>query len=63
MKLSSVKTLAICPWVLREGILLRYLEDGAEWWTDIERHDSVSRLNGATARSLPLRAATPSPAP
>jgi exopolyphosphatase/guanosine-5'-triphosphate,3'-diphosphate pyrophosphatase len=28
MKLIGVKTLLICPWALREGILLRYLEDG-----------------------------------
>jgi exopolyphosphatase/guanosine-5'-triphosphate,3'-diphosphate pyrophosphatase len=64
MKLSRVKTLAICPWALREGILLRYLEDGADWWTDIERRlDGVSRLGAATVRPLPLRAAAPSPAP
>ncbi|MEW2306018.1 Ppx/GppA family phosphatase [Streptomyces sp. NPDC006655] len=37
MKLSGVKTVTICPWALREGILLRYLEDGADWWSDIER--------------------------
>ncbi|MGY4982784.1 Ppx/GppA phosphatase family protein [Streptomyces sp. 900105755] len=41
MKLSGVKTLSICPWALREGILLRYLEDGADWWADIEAtHDT-----------------------
>lgn len=34
MKLSGLKTLAVCPWALREGILLRYLEDGPEWWGD-----------------------------
>ncbi|MER6533647.1 Ppx/GppA phosphatase family protein [Streptomyces sp. 900105755] len=41
MKLSGVRTLAICPWALREGILLRYLEDGADWWAAIEAtHDT-----------------------
>ncbi|MFE6775281.1 Ppx/GppA family phosphatase [Streptomyces sp. NPDC057702] len=34
MKLSGVKSLVICPWALREGVLLRYLEDGAAWWTE-----------------------------
>lgn len=44
MKLSSVKTVVICPWALREGILLRYLEDGADWWTETELHADISRL-------------------
>ncbi|MET8825627.1 Ppx/GppA family phosphatase [Streptomyces sp. NPDC004610] len=41
MKLSGLRTLAVCPWALREGILLRHLEDGPEWWADLERGDSV----------------------
>lgn len=35
MKLSGVESLVLCPWALREGILLRYLEDGADWWTEL----------------------------
>jgi exopolyphosphatase/guanosine-5'-triphosphate,3'-diphosphate pyrophosphatase len=34
MKLSGVDAVTICPWALREGILLRYLEDGMDWWQD-----------------------------
>ncbi|NUP21007.1 MAG: Ppx/GppA family phosphatase [Streptomyces sp.] len=44
MKLSGAKTLVICPWALREGILLRYLEDGADWWADLEQHDDAKRV-------------------
>ncbi|MDI3421159.1 Ppx/GppA phosphatase family protein [Streptomyces luteolus] len=33
MKLTGIDELTICPWGLREGILLRCIEDGgAEWW-------------------------------
>lgn len=38
MKLSGLKSLAVCPWALREGILLRHLEDGPHWWQDMTRH-------------------------
>ncbi|MEU3979221.1 Ppx/GppA family phosphatase [Streptomyces sp. NPDC026672] len=38
MKLTGVKTLRVCPWAVREGILLRYMEDGPAWWaTTLER--------------------------
>ncbi|MBR7672036.1 Ppx/GppA family phosphatase [Streptomyces daliensis] len=33
MKLLGVRTVTICPWGLREGILLKHLEGGdATWW-------------------------------
>ncbi|MDI3403730.1 Ppx/GppA phosphatase family protein [Streptomyces cavernicola] len=33
MKLTGIDELTICPWGLREGILLRCIEDGGtEWW-------------------------------
>ncbi|MEV7976346.1 Ppx/GppA family phosphatase [Streptomyces sp. NPDC086519] len=63
MKLSGVKAVAVCPWALREGILLRYLEDGADWWADIETgaHTGGRLLDAAAVSRLPLRrtAATP----
>jgi exopolyphosphatase/guanosine-5'-triphosphate,3'-diphosphate pyrophosphatase len=43
MKLSDVKIVTICPWALREGVLLRYLEDGADWWADLGRQDGLAR--------------------
>ncbi|MGW5651478.1 Ppx/GppA phosphatase family protein [Streptomyces humi] len=48
MKLSGVRTLAICPWALREGILLRFLEDGTDWWADIEAAHDDTRHRPAT---------------
>ncbi|GHH04615.1 hypothetical protein GCM10018780_35250 [Streptomyces lanatus] len=62
MKLSDVKTLTICPWALREGILLRHLEDGADWWADMEHHDGARRpdLDGVPIASHALRVTVPS---
>ncbi|WP_255955292.1 Ppx/GppA phosphatase family protein [Streptomyces odontomachi] len=32
MKLMGVRRLTICPWAVREGILLRHIEEGEAWW-------------------------------
>jgi exopolyphosphatase/guanosine-5'-triphosphate,3'-diphosphate pyrophosphatase len=37
MKLTGLRTLTICPWAIREGVLLRHIEDGASWWAEITR--------------------------
>ncbi|MEU4998033.1 Ppx/GppA family phosphatase [Streptomyces sp. NPDC021622] len=37
MKLSGVKTVTICPWAIREGVLLRHMEDGGKWWDQTTR--------------------------
>ncbi|SDO05972.1 exopolyphosphatase / guanosine-5'-triphosphate,3'-diphosphate pyrophosphatase [Streptomyces sp. cf386] len=64
MKLSGVKSLVICPWALREGILLRYLEDGADWWADLERHGEWGQgLDGTAGGPRPLRMARASSVP
>ncbi|WP_457664363.1 Ppx/GppA phosphatase family protein [Streptomyces brasiliscabiei] len=57
MKLSDVKTVTICPWALREGVLVRYLEDGADWFTDLAAHDGEpsGSLEGAGLDVTPLR--------
>ena len=57
MKLSGVKTFLICPWALREGILLRYLEDGADWWTGIGQVPGTEqpRLDGFDGRPSAAR--------
>ncbi|MEV0223211.1 Ppx/GppA phosphatase family protein [Streptomyces sp. NPDC050704] len=35
MKLMGIDEVTICPWALREGVLLRCIEDGnADWWDD-----------------------------
>jgi len=35
MKLTGIKTVTISPWAIREGILLRHIEDGPTWWSAI----------------------------
>ncbi len=55
MKLTGVTTLAICPWAVREGVLLRYVEDGGSWWAEITRESDEAAPAGPT----PLRIATP----
>ncbi|MFD7406119.1 Ppx/GppA family phosphatase [Streptomyces sp. NPDC059866] len=37
MKLSGLKTVTICPWAIREGVLLRHIEDGSAWWAEVCR--------------------------
>ncbi|MGP4092380.1 Ppx/GppA phosphatase family protein [Streptomyces sp. KR55] len=37
MKLSGLKTVTICPWAIREGVLLRHIEDGSGWWAEVCR--------------------------
>ncbi|MBL1084310.1 Ppx/GppA family phosphatase [Streptomyces actinomycinicus] len=57
LKLMGLHRAVVCPWAIREGVLLRYIEDGADWWTDATDTD-------ATAAPAPpattLRIATPS---
>ncbi len=55
MKLSGVHSLVICPWAVREGILLRYLEDGPVWWAEVEHPEAA----GWPSESVPPVAATP----
>ena len=37
MQLMALRTVTVCPWAVREGVLLRHIEDGEDWWTDITR--------------------------
>ncbi|MEU1014463.1 Ppx/GppA family phosphatase [Streptomyces sp. NPDC005900] len=56
MKLTGLEVLTVCPWALREGILLRYIEDGdATWWT---RENPGSTAGTAPGDMSPLRLAT-----
>ncbi|MFJ6659521.1 Ppx/GppA family phosphatase [Streptomyces sp. NPDC091377] len=50
MKVSGLDTLAVSPWALREGILLRHLEDGPGWWPDaVARPDTRDAPEPPTA--------------
>ncbi|MGV9455514.1 Ppx/GppA phosphatase family protein [Streptomyces sp. NPDC003635] len=52
MKLTGLRTVTVCPWAIREGVLLRHIEDGASWWS------SVARVEGEPPPGpVPLRVA------
>ncbi|MEV0736604.1 Ppx/GppA family phosphatase [Streptomyces sp. NPDC050549] len=49
MKLTGIKTVTVCPWGIREGILLRYIEDGGSWWTELSRRSVDAEPVGRAA--------------
>lgn len=53
MKLIGVRGVTICPWAIREGVMLRHIEDGAAWWAEVSRLDEEA----APAEPVPLRIA------
>jgi exopolyphosphatase/guanosine-5'-triphosphate,3'-diphosphate pyrophosphatase len=53
MKLTGIRTLTLCPWAIREGVLLRHIEDGPSWWAEITR-----RNEAVPQDPVPLRIAT-----
>ncbi|AKJ08893.1 hypothetical protein ABB07_02270 [Streptomyces incarnatus] len=55
LKLMGLRGAVVCPWAIREGVLLRYIEDGADWWTDATGTDGTTAPPAAT----PLRIAGP----
>ncbi|MGW3990484.1 Ppx/GppA phosphatase family protein [Streptomyces sp. NPDC004830] len=56
MKLSGIRSVTVCPWAIREGVLLRHIEDGPSWWAEVARQEEVP----APAEAVPLRIATAS---
>jgi exopolyphosphatase/guanosine-5'-triphosphate,3'-diphosphate pyrophosphatase len=48
MKLMGLRTVTVCPWAIREGVLLRYMEDGAGWWTDLTQDEATLAPAGAS---------------
>ncbi|MEU7053717.1 hypothetical protein AB0A67_36265, partial [Streptomyces eurythermus] len=54
----------VCPWAIREGVLLRCAEDGADWWTDVTSTTgtvapAAAAGAGAPAATAVLRVAGP----
>ncbi|MFG3102009.1 Ppx/GppA family phosphatase [Streptomyces sp. NPDC048182] len=37
MKLTGLDAVTLCPWAIREGILLRLIEEGPSWWAEYVR--------------------------
>ncbi|MER5297264.1 Ppx/GppA family phosphatase [Streptomyces pharetrae] len=57
MKVTGLRSLTVCPWAIREGVLLRHVEDGPSWWAEVCRLDEES----ADAEPVPLRIASTTP--
>ncbi|ATL32929.1 hypothetical protein [Streptomyces formicae] len=55
MKLMDLDTVTICPWAIREGILLRRIEDGPDWWTTVDEGEADDAE--APDNAVPLRVA------
>ncbi|MEU6478732.1 Ppx/GppA family phosphatase [Streptomyces sp. NPDC047017] len=54
MKLAGLRTATVCPWAIREGVLLRHIEDGPAWWERISQESE----DAAPPDPVPLRIAT-----
>ncbi|MER5433222.1 Ppx/GppA family phosphatase [Streptomyces sp. NPDC002588] len=37
LKLMGLRAATVSPWAIREGVMLRCIEDGPGWWTDVVR--------------------------
>ncbi|WP_234045157.1 Ppx/GppA phosphatase family protein [Streptomyces adelaidensis] len=64
MKLTGLRTVTICPWAIREGVLLRHIEDGPAWWSEVTRKVTPDGTTTAvptpnSAGTTALRIATP----
>ncbi|MFC9127887.1 Ppx/GppA family phosphatase [Streptomyces sp. NPDC057099] len=53
MKLTGIRAVTVCPWAIREGVLLRHIEDGPSWWAEVTRHNEET----APPDPVPLRIA------
>lgn len=53
MKLTGLKAVTICPWAIREGVMLRHIEDGPAWWAEVIRLEEEP----SAAEPVPLRVA------
>ncbi|MCZ4638839.1 Ppx/GppA family phosphatase, partial [Streptomyces rubrogriseus] len=56
MKLTGLDAVALCPWAIREGVLLRHIEDGPAWWAEVVRRSDEA----APPAPVPLRLASAS---
>lgn len=43
-ELMGLRLVTVCPWAVREGVLLRCIEDGPEWWQTVlqDTHPATS---------------------
>ncbi|MFF4394203.1 Ppx/GppA family phosphatase [Streptomyces sp. NPDC001480] len=57
MKLTGLGEVALCPWAIREGVLLRRIEDGPAWWAETTRRSEEP----PPPEPVPLRVASTTP--
>ncbi len=58
MKLTGLDSVTLCPWAIREGVMLRHIEDGPAWWAEVTRLSEEAAPPPPAA--LPLRLAATS---
>lgn len=54
MKLTGIDTVTVCPWAIREGILLRHMEDGKAWWSELSVRSDEAGPAETPADTVPL---------
>lgn len=59
MKLTGLTTVTVCPWAIREGVMLRHMEDGPAWWAEVTR--LVDTEEDSPPEPVPLRLAQHGP--
>ncbi|MFF8594712.1 Ppx/GppA family phosphatase [Streptomyces sp. NPDC015220] len=57
MKLTGLRTVTLCPWAIREGVLLRHIEDGPSWWAEVSRLSEDTPPPQPVPKPVPLRVA------
>ncbi|MEU2357801.1 Ppx/GppA family phosphatase [Streptomyces misionensis] len=54
LKLMGLRRAVVSPWAIREGVLLRYVEDGADWWAEAGgARVTVAPASAVSLRSIP----------
>ncbi|MEW2048843.1 Ppx/GppA family phosphatase [Streptomyces sp. NBC_00377] len=59
MKLTGLTSVTVCPWAIREGVMLRHMEDGPAWWAEVTR--LADDEEAAVPEPVPLRLAQHGP--
>lgn len=61
MKLTGLTSVTVCPWAIREGVMLRHMEDGPAWWAEVSRLTDNEKK--APPEPVPLRLTQHVPSP
>ncbi|MGY0065646.1 Ppx/GppA phosphatase family protein [Streptomyces sp. QTS137] len=50
LKVMGLREATVCPWAIREGVMLRCIEDGPDWWTEIAQNSDAFAAQKDTLR-------------